>query len=394
MERVLFVVNAEEFGGLEVVLLDWLAGIDYSKVSVALCYRSDVLKQKLALLNLPVETIKLTFPVGESSWDAFWSWRGVFSKVQPRRIILMEGNVGDLGLAPVLAARFSASDVYIYAGGGGAAAESANIASGATKLHAGVSPGFGFYRLKQTLKQKIRSSSLKRNFVPSQGLKDNVVAFLGYPVSQTFVLYHGVHTARFQPSAAERADYRRANTIPDDAVVIVSHGRIAPIKRVDRILKAFAVLSADHPSLWLLLTCYGPLKNEVERTVASSAAYRQVKLLGFQDDSSKLLKAADIYALASDREGFGIALVEAMSTGLVCVATNCQGPAEIIVNGENGILVEPTDEEVLSGLRKALALTPEARGRLIGRGRKTAQDHFEIQAAVRTALNSMGIPSR
>ena len=304
----------------------------------------------------------------------------------------MEGNVGDLGLAPVLAARFSTSDVYIYAGGGGAAAEATNAASGAAKLHAGVSPGF--YRLKQTLKQKIRSSSLKRNFVPSQGLKDNVVAFLGYPVSQTFVLYHGVHTARFQPSAAERADYRRANTIPDDAVVIVSHGRIAPIKRVDRILKAFAVLSADHPSLWLLLTCYGPLKNEVERTVASSAAYRQVKLLGFQDDSSKLLKAADIYALASDREGFGIALVEAMSTGLVCVATNCQGPAEIIVNGENGILVEPTDEEVLSGLRKALALTPEARGRLIGRGRKTAQDRFEIQAAVRTALNSMGIPSR
>jgi glycosyltransferase involved in cell wall biosynthesis len=396
MERVLFVVNAEEFGGLEVVLLDWLSGIDYSKVSVALCYRSDVLKQKLALLNLPVETIKLNFPAGagESSWKAFWSWRGVFSKVQPGRIILMEGNVGDLGLAPVLAARFSASDVYIHAGGGGAAADAANPASGATKLHAGISPGFGFYRTKQALKQKIRSSSLTRNFVPSQGLKDNVVRFLGYPASQTSVLYHGVDPARFQPSAAERAEYRRANAIPDDAIVIVSHGRIAPIKRVDRILKAFAILSADHPNLWLLLTCYGPLKSEIERTVASSAAYRQVKLLGFQDDSSKLLKSADIYALASDREGFGIALVEAMSTGLVCVATNCQGPAEIIVNGENGILVEPTDEEVSSGLKKALALTREARSRLVANARKTAEGRFEIQAAVRTALNSMGIPSR
>jgi glycosyltransferase involved in cell wall biosynthesis len=394
MERVLFVVNAEEFGGLEVVLLDWLAGIDYSKVSVALCYRSDVLKQRLALLNLPVETIKLTFPAGETSWKAFWNWRGVFSKVQPHRIILMEGNVGDLGLAPVLAARLSTRDVYIYAGGGGAAAQSADIASNAKKPTAGDSPGFGFYRFRQALKQKFRSSSLKINFVPSQGLKDNVVAFLGYPASRAFVLYHGVDTSRFQPSAAERAEYRGANSIPNEAIVIVSHGRIAPIKRVDRILKAFAILAADHPNLWLLLTCYGPLKNEIERTVASSAAYHQVKLLGFQDDSSKLLKAADIYALASDREGFGIALVEAMSTGLVCVATNCQGPAEIMVNGENGILVEPTDEGVLSGLKKALDLSQEERNRLAAQARKTAEDRFEIHAAVRTALNSMEISSR
>jgi glycosyltransferase involved in cell wall biosynthesis len=383
MQRVLFAVNAEEFGGLEVVLLDWLSGIDYSKISAALAYRSDVLKQRLALLNLPVETIKLSIPVKESAWKTFWNWRRVFSSARPGKIILLEGSAGDLSLATILAARFSASDVSVFAGGGGGAIADANLPR-----------GLGVFRLKRAIRRKIRSSLLRRNFVPSQGLKDNVVASFGYPAGQTSVLYHGVDTTRFRPSSVERTDFRRAQSIPEDALVIASHGRIAGIKRVDRILKAFATLAAENPNLWLLLTCYGPLKDEVERTVASSSAYRQVKLLGFQEDASKLLKAADIYVLASDREGFGIALVEAMATGLLCVSTNGQGPAEILANAENGFLVEPTDEAVLAGLRRALRLSPEERGRLATQARKTAEERFEIHAAVRRALNSMGVPSR
>ena len=386
MERVLFVVNAEEFGGLEVVLLDWLNGIDYSKVSVALAYRSDVLKQKLTALNLPVESTKLAFPANESSWKEFQNWRRVFSKTRPSKIILMEGNVGDLSLAPILAARLATGKTYLFAGGGGSTIDPANPS---TKK-----PPLGVYRLKQSLKQKFRSTLLQRNFVPSQSLKDNVITTLSYPAGKTSVLYHGVDTTRFQPSPAARKEFRSAQAIPEDATVIASHGRIAPIKRVDRILKAFATLSAENQNLWLLLTNYGPLKAEIEQTVAGNKAYHQVKLLGFQQDSSNLLKSADIYTLASDREGFGIALVEAMSTGLLCVATNCQGPAEILVNGENGILVAPTEEGVLTGLKKALQLTQEEKTKLITQARKTVQSRFEIQAAVRKALEAMGIPSK
>ncbi len=391
--RILFVVNADEFGGLEVVLLDWLQGIDFSKASVVLCYRADVLKERLAAKNLPVETIKLNIANGEPWWQAFRKWRRVFSSVKPDKIILMEGNVGDYTLAPVLAARFSTKNVFLFSGGGGGTIESAQTSSSPRKLRSGFLPGLRFYRLKETLKQNVRSALLQHRFLPSQGLKENVVACFGYPANQISVLYHGVDTIRFQPSAAAREDFRRANGIPGDAIVIASHGRIAPIKRVDRILKAFAVLSAENPNFWLLLTCYGPLKDEIERTVATGEAFRRVKLLGFQPDSSKLLKSADIYVLASDREGFGIALVEAMAAGLLCIATNCQGPAEIIVNGENGFLVEPTDEDVLAGLRRALSLSPQERAHLVARGQKTVADRFEIHAAVRSALDKLGIPA-
>jgi glycosyltransferase involved in cell wall biosynthesis len=393
MERVLFVVNAVEFGGLEIVLLDWLSGIEYSKASVVLSYRTEVLRERLAARGLPVETVKLNIADGEASWKAFWKWRRVLSSVQPHKIVLMEGNIGDLGQTPVLAARFSTRGiVFLFAGGGGGTIASANISTGRRKLHYGFLPGFRLYRYKEILKQKLRSTLLQHSFVSSQGLKDNVIACFGYPASRISVLYHGVDTRRFRPSATERAEYRRAQGIPDDAIVIVSHGRLAPVKRVDRILKAFVLLSAEHPNLWLLMTSYGPLKDEVERIITSSKNYRQVKLVVFQEDASKLLKAGDFYVLASDREGFGIALIEAMSTGLVCVATNCQGPAGIVVNGQNGILVEPTDEDVLAGLRRALRLSPGERCRLIAQARKTAEDRFDIRAAIPYALDSMGIP--
>jgi glycosyltransferase involved in cell wall biosynthesis len=394
VERVLFVVNSEEFGGLEIVLLDWLSGIDYSQVSVALCYRADILKERLTAKGLPVETLKLNVPNHEPWWKAFWSWRRVFSPVRAQKIVLMEGGFGDLELATILAARLSTGgSVFVFAGGGGTSV-APDVAKSKRKLHFGFLPGIAWYRYKERTRQRLRSRFLTRSFVSSRELKDNLNAWFGFVADRLSVLYHGTDTSRFRPSSADRTDYRRAAGIPQGAVVIVSHGRLAPVKRVDRILRSFALLSSEYPNLWLLMTSYGPLKDKVERTVANDDGYQRVKLVGFQEDAGALLKAADIYVLASDREGFGIALIEAMSTGLVCVATNCHGPAGILVNGENGILVEADDEAVLAGLRRALLLGPEERRRLATEARKTVEERFEIHTAVRGALDSMGIPSR
>jgi len=200
--------------------------------------------------------------------------------------------------------------------------------------------------------------------------------------------------SRFKPSISDRLECRRALGIPPKAIVIVSHGRLAPVKRVDRILNAFAALSAEYSNLWLLLTAYGPQKDLVEKTIAGNEVFRRVRLLGFQEDTSKLLNASDIYVLASDREGFGIALVESMSTGLVSVATKCLGPADIIEDQRNGLLVDATHEGVLGGLRQAIRLNPVDRARLGESARQTVLDRFEIYSAIRRALKSLGIPSR
>src|SRR5882724_3607516 len=98
MEKVLFLIDAPEFGGLETVLLDWLSGIEYSKASVVLCQRGDVLKEKLVVKGLPVESIKLTIPDGESFWKAFLNWLRLLSSIRPQKIVFVEAIVGEFNL--------------------------------------------------------------------------------------------------------------------------------------------------------------------------------------------------------------------------------------------------------------------------------------------------------
>lgn len=393
MEKVLFVVKAKEFGGLEIVLLDWLSQVDFSKVSVALCcYGTDTLRERLAATGWPVESIQLTIPEYDPFWKAFPKWLRLFSSIRPDKIVILEAVLSELNATPVLAAWWSVrGGPYLFEANWGRSVATA-APTGKRKLHYGFLPGIGLYRYKELFRQRLRGFLARHTFVVSQGIKDNLISHYGYPSAKTSVLYHGVNLERFKPSQAERLEFRQAQGIPEDAVVVVSHGRLVPRKRVDRILEAFELLCAEFPNLWVMLTCYGPLKEEVEKLAVGSAARNRIKLLGFQANSSLVLKASDIYVLSSNDEGFGIAVVEALSTGLVCVATDGPGPRDIIADGQNGFLVEASNAGVLLGLRRALALQPHERARLVQQGRKTVEDRFEIAAAIRTALEAIEIP--
>ena len=87
-----------------------------------------------------------------------------------------------------------------------------------------------------------------------------------------------------------------------------------------------------------------------------------------------------------------MALVEAMASELICVATNTQGPSEVIVDGENGFLVEPSDEGVLEGLSKAYRLSPEERESMRRSARQTVQEKFTFRAGIRRGLAALNIP--
>ena len=395
MEKILFLLKAREFGGMEVILLDWLSRIDYSKVSVVVCsYGTETLWRRITSLGLPIESVPLTISDKEPCWKVFPKWLGLFSSIRPDKIVLLEGFIDELGLTPLIAARWRNRHgrILLYETNWGRSLR-ADSPTRKRKVHYGFLPGLGLYHYRELVKQRVRGTLAHHTFVMSQGIKDNLVGQYGYPADRTCVLHHGVDIQRFHASTGARSEFRRANGIPEDAVVMVCHGRLVTRKRVDRIIKAFEVLSSEHTNLWLLLTCYGPLKEEVERMAAASVASHRIKLVGFQQDSTAVLKASDIYVLSSNDEGFGISLVEALATGLLCVATNGPGPTDIVANGENGFLVGPTNEGVVAGLRRALSLSPDERTRMVEHARKTVETRFEIGAAIRSALDAMGIPS-
>jgi glycosyltransferase involved in cell wall biosynthesis len=392
MERVLFLTWGIEFGGLEVVLLDWLSGVDYSQVSVIVgCREPEILRGRLRAKNWPVELIELGFSGDEPLWEALSKWFHLFRSIRPSKIIFLEGIFAQFDLAAIFAAWWTTrGQACLFLGGWGRDLPPQSSAGASTGFRRRVSP----YKLRQILAYGLRARLLRRTLVGSETLEDHLFAAFHYPRSRTSALIHGVDTARFRPCSVERLAFRTAHGIPHDALVIVSHGRLVRVKRPDRLLHAFAALAGAGSTLCLLIAGEGPLKAGLEKIALDSAMGERVKFMCFQEDSSALLMASDIYVMASEHEGFGIALLEAMSTGLICVATNCGGPGEILTNGENGILVEVSDQGVGAGLLRAVQLSPEERTRLGANARKTVESCFELHTAIRNALDAMEMPLR
>ena len=131
--------------------------------------------------------------------------------------------------------------------------------------------------------------------------------------------------------------------------VVVSAGRLVPDKRFDRLIKAFELVVQRHPDWTLRIYGEGPWLERLQRSVLKRHLYNHVFLVGPTRRLEERLAKGSIFALSSRSEGFGMALLEALSCGLPAVSFDCPvGPREIIGHGEDGLLVPPGDIEGLA----------------------------------------------
>ncbi|MBM7170212.1 glycosyltransferase family 4 protein [Streptomyces sp. G44] len=160
-------------------------------------------------------------------------------------------------------------------------------------------------------------------------------------------------------SEADAAQYRHAlpnvparimsipNSVPEPAVepsdhrsrIIVAAGRLAAVKRYDRLIDAFAKIAPSHPSWSLRLYGRGPERANLRRQIDELGLYDRVSLMGPVSPIETEWAKGAIAAVSSDMESFGMTIVEAMHCGVPVVSTDCpHGPAEII-DETNGVLV-------------------------------------------------------
>lgn len=164
-----------------------------------------------------------------------------------------------------------------------------------------------------------------------------------------------------------------------DARDIVAVGRLTAQKNHAGLLRAYAKLGPTAERL--VIYGEGEEREKLEALIRELGLESRALLPGLCEDVPAAIAGAKLFVLSSDYEGMPNALLEAMALGLACIATDCPcgGPAEIIEDGKNGLLVPVGDEAALSAAMRRLLEDEDAR-RALGRNAKESAERFRPEA--------------
>jgi glycosyltransferase involved in cell wall biosynthesis len=170
---------------------------------------------------------------------------------------------------------------------------------------------------------------------------------------------NGSDPAVFHPAtdAGSRTAFRHRLGVTDDRPVIVTVGRLVAEKGYPELIEAMRDVDAE---LWIvgerLASDHAVSITAALDAVTSDPVLRQrIRLLGYRLDVPDILRAADVFVLASHREGMPRSIIEAMLTGLPVVATDIRGAREEVIHGETGLLVPVRNRQALASALQRLA---------------------------------------
>jgi L-malate glycosyltransferase len=127
--------------------------------------------------------------------------------------------------------------------------------------------------------------------------------------------------------------------IEENEKVVIHVSNFRKVKRVPDVVRAFSLIRKQLPAK-LLLVGDGPEMPVVVRLVKELGLQKDVHFLGKQDKLDELYSISDVKLLLSEKESFGLVLLEAMACGVPCIGTTIGGIPEVIEDGETGFLCE------------------------------------------------------
>ncbi|MBB5937444.1 glycosyltransferase family 4 protein [Streptomyces zagrosensis] len=146
---------------------------------------------------------------------------------------------------------------------------------------------------------------------------------------------------------------------------VVAAGRLAPVKRYDLLIKAFAKVVAQRPDWRLRIYGGGEERAKLRALIDRLGLYNHIYLMGPANPLDPEWAKGSIAAVTSSLESFGMTIVEAMRCGLPVVSTDCpHGPSEIIDDGVDGRLVPPGNVNEIASALLALINDDELRRRM------------------------------
>jgi glycosyltransferase involved in cell wall biosynthesis len=194
------------------------------------------------------------------------------------------------------------------------------------------------------------------------------------------VVVHGIDVERVRSFRDQRAPTRAELGIGDDDVLAVTVANLRAGKNYPGLLAAARLVVDRGLPVWFVAAGQGQLEAEIRTLHAESHLGERFQLLGYRDDSTRLIAAADMFLLASHHEGLPVTVMEALTLGVPVVAPRVGGLPEVVDSERDGILVTPGSPIALADAIERVADT-ETRARLIA-GARAIGDRFSSTQAI------------
>jgi glycosyltransferase involved in cell wall biosynthesis len=246
----------------------------------------------------------------------------------------------------------------------------------------GFLPGFGLWWYRTFWNRYARSLGPHSIVCVSEAVRSRLVNDYDFSPQKTITIHNGIHTSKFRPDPELRAAARRTWGIPNEDMVLGAVGRLAPVKAYDFAIAAFKELKSRirDRSLWLVLVGDGPSRTELEGLVKENGLQDSVKFPGSTERPWEIYPGFDVFVMPSLLEGLPHALLEAMASECVPIATAVGGIPEIIANPSMGWLVSDRDQEgFLSAMKQAVGCPSEQLVEMGRRARERVISHFDAK---------------
>ena len=246
--------------------------------------------------------------------------------------------------------------------------------------------------------EKLTYSSATRVYPNSKGLYDFILQNNFTQSNKLKIIANGssngINTAFFSPaqvSEIEKVALREKLNIQPDDFVFVFVGRIVSDKGINELIKAFSQLQTaeNNEQIGIKLLLVGGLESDLDplnpETLAEINQNRDIISVGFQQDVRPFFAISDALAFPSYREGFPNVVMQAGAMGLPSIVSDINGCNEIIVEGENGLIIPSKNVEKLKEKMLTLARDKNLYIKLKENSRRMIENRYE-QSVVWKAL--------
>jgi glycosyltransferase involved in cell wall biosynthesis len=202
------------------------------------------------------------------------------------------------------------------------------------------------------------------------------------PKEKTVLIYNGLDTYKTEPIPREDARLKlfekllkKSGRIFQTETIIGTIANLYPTKGIDTLISAAEYLKNNEKVSFFIIGD-GSERNYLESRIKSLGLEKKVFLLGQLPDASQYLPSFDLFVLPSVKEGFPWALIEAMASRVPVIATRVGAVPEIIVNGKNGFIVEPSNPAALADKIKEVLASDHLQKEFAIQGHQTVLFNF------------------